>query len=154
MSDKNWLAYNDLLHYDTRIKEYIKNKDDSIRADVYSKDEIDQKLQSLDSINNIDERVDALEETNAATSATLISYREELDDIEANLVRLEQADIEITKTISNLKSELKEDIEINTGLINDQLNDKLDKQVYEEDKNSFVSKADLETITSIMYGEF
>lgn len=102
------LDFNDLIYYDKKIKQYVDDKADLISAsipDTYTKDEIDTKIENAykADLKQLDTRIDTIAEQVASNTASIISHREELDDIEGRILTLEGDDKLITKQLSELK---------------------------------------------------
>lgn len=79
---------NDLQYYDTQIKKYIDDKDAELKA-------------SLPTFDDIDKRVDIIAEKVSANEANIISHREELDDIEPQIVTINQQIADLRVTVEN-----------------------------------------------------
>ena len=101
------LDFNDLIYYDTKIKKYVDDKADLIISnipDTYTKDEIDEKISSAykADLKELDSRIDTIAEQLASNTTNIISHREELDDIEAHLIRLDAKDDSLDTEIKQL----------------------------------------------------
>ena len=83
----------DLQYYDKQIKKYIDDKDAELKA-------------SLSNISEIDKRIDEVAEKASVNEANIISHREELDDIEAAILVLQNDDKAIQNEIAELKAGL------------------------------------------------
>lgn len=83
----------DLQYYDKQIKKYIDDKDAELKA-------------SLANLVDIDKRIDAVSEKASVNEANIISHREELDDIEAAILVLQNDDKSIHNEVAELKAEI------------------------------------------------
>ena len=103
MSESNWLAYNDLVYYDEKIKSYINKKADSIIQNTYSKADIDNKLSILTEFSDDIAKLQAIV---AAQKVALESLKEHLDEDEADILALQAEDKAINNKVGRLITEV------------------------------------------------
>lgn len=98
-----WLAYNDLVHYDEKIKKYINDRYNLIKDDTYSKEDIDIKLEELE---NIKEKLNELTIYISTHEQKLIDLKDHIDENEAAILTLQAADQIITQSLGQLKVDI------------------------------------------------
>lgn len=154
-----WLAYDDLVQYDEKIKSYIAKKDELIKNGVYSKEDIDAKLLIIEELKN---DLKDLEVLVRSQESTLKDLKDHIDEDEAAILNiretlipnLETADDEIRQQIANvrvdaetkygrLNTKLAEEI----GKVNAELNNKLDEEILID----LATKSDIENLATTEY---
>ena len=104
LQNPNAIDLEDLRRYDLKIKEYIDNNDAKVSSKV---EELSQQINSntavIDAIKVLDSRVDELSETVSSHNQELINLKDDIDENEAEILRLRDKDEQLVEDIHNIE---------------------------------------------------
>lgn len=104
LQNPNAIDLEDLRRYDLKIKEYIDNNDAKVSSKV---EELSQQINSntaiIDAIKVLDSRVDELSETVSSHNQELVNLKDDIDENEAEILRLRDKDEQLVEDIHNIE---------------------------------------------------